>query len=148
MMAALKVPGCGMDVTDKSPHSFDYEGRRYFFCSAGCARKFRETPDRYLSTPPTHHVHTPALAPQPKPDPPNSTSGVKWTCPMHPEVVRDQAGSCPICGMALERMTPTAEVEPDDELIDITRRFWVSAVLTVPLFVLSLSESLRPATGV
>ncbi len=60
---------------------------------------------------------------------------------MHPEVVRDQPGSCPICGMALERMTPTAEEEPDDELIDMTRRFWVSAVLTVPLFVLAMSES-------
>ena len=60
---------------------------------------------------------------------------------MHPEVVRDQPGSCPICGMALERMTPAAEEEPDDELIDMTRRFWVSAVLTVPLFVLAMSES-------
>jgi Cu+-exporting ATPase len=60
---------------------------------------------------------------------------------MHPEVVRDQPGSCPICGMALERMTPAAEEEPDDELIDMTRRFWVSAVLTVPLFVAAMSES-------
>jgi P-type Cu+ transporter len=60
---------------------------------------------------------------------------------MHPEVVRDQPGSCPICGMALERMTPAAEEEPDHELIDMTRRFWVSAVLTVPLFVLAMSES-------
>ena len=141
MMSTLKDPVCGMDVTEKSPHSVDYEGRRYFFCSAGCARKFRETPDRYLSTPPTHQDHTAPLAHQPKPDSPTSTSGVKWTCPMHPEVVRDQPGSCPICGMALERMTPTAEEEPDDELIDMTRRFWVSAVLTVPLFVLAMSES-------
>ena len=60
---------------------------------------------------------------------------------MHPEVVRDQPGSCPICGMALERMTPAAEEEPDHELIDMTRRFWVSAVLTVPLFVLAMAES-------
>jgi P-type Cu+ transporter len=141
MMSTLKDPVCGMDVTEKSPHSFDYEGRRYFFCGAGCARKFRETPDRYLSTPPTHQIHTVPLAHQPKPDPPTSMSGVKWTCPMHPEVVRDQPGSCPICGMALERMTPAAEEEPDDELIDMTRRFWMSAVLTVPLFVLAMSES-------
>ena len=85
----------GCDGEESDILSID-EGRRHFFCSAGCARKFSETPDRYLSTPPTHQDHTAPLAHQPKPDPPTSTSGVKWTCPMHPEVVRDQPGSCPI----------------------------------------------------
>jgi Cu+-exporting ATPase len=142
MMPILKDPVCGMDVTETSPHTVDYQGRRYFFCSAGCARKFRETPDRYLSTTETHEAHAAPLTKEPKTGPAASTSGVKWTCPMHPEVVRDQPGSCPICGMALERTMPTAQEEPDDELVDMTRRFWVSAVLTAPLFMLAMSESL------
>jgi Cu+-exporting ATPase len=141
MMPILKDPVCGMDVTENSPHAVDYQGRRYFFCSAGCARRFRETPDRYLSPTQTHQVHVAPLTEEPTPRSQASTSGVKWTCPMHPEVVRDQPGSCPICGMALERMMPADQEEPDNELIDMTRRFWVSAVLTAPLFVLAMSES-------
>ncbi len=76
------------------------------------------------------------------PEPTNHTDGVistqsQWTCPMHPEVVSDKAGDCPICGMPLVPMAGTAE--DDAELRDLTRRFWMGAVLTVPLFVLAMS---------
>ncbi len=65
-------------------------------------------------------------------------SKTRWTCPMHPEIVRDAPGSCPICGMALEPKTMAAEEEESPELIDMTRRFWASAVLTVPLVVIAM----------
>ncbi len=67
---------------------------------------------------------------------------VEWTCPMHPEIVRDAPGSCPICGMALEPRTVTAEEPENPELVDMTRRFWVSAVLTVPLVALAMGGAL------
>lgn len=65
-------------------------------------------------------------------------SKTEWVCPMHPEIVRDAPGSCPICGMALEPKTITAEEEENSELIAMTRRFWVSAALTVPLFIIAM----------
>ena len=64
----------------------------------------------------------------------------EWTCPMHPQIVRDQPGSCPICGMALEPRTAMPEAEDDGELRDMTRRFWVSVALTVPLVVLAMGH--------
>ena len=71
---------------------------------------------------------------------PRLASTTKWTCPMHPEIVSDEPGSCPICGMALEPMTVTAEEEDNPELRDMTRRFWVSGVLTVPLMVIAMGH--------
>jgi P-type Cu+ transporter len=65
---------------------------------------------------------------------------IEYTCPMHPEIVRDQPGSCPICGMALEPRTVTLEEEKNPELVDMTRRFWLSVVLTIPLFIFAMSE--------
>jgi Cu+-exporting ATPase len=67
---------------------------------------------------------------------------IEYTCPMHPEIVREQPGSCPICGMALEPRTVTAGEEANPELVDMTRRFWISLVLTVPLLVFAMSEML------
>ncbi|MBI3708097.1 MAG: copper-translocating P-type ATPase [Proteobacteria bacterium] len=75
-----------------------------------------------------------AAPPQP------AAAGAKWTCPMHPQIMRDGPGSCPICGMALEPMTPTAGGGPNPELIDMSRRFWVSLVLTVPIVLIVLLE--------
>src|SRR5947209_8933097 len=64
---------------------------------------------------------------------PAAVTKIEYTCPMHPEIVRDAPGSCPICGMALERMTPAAGEEGNPELADMTRRFWVAAALSIPL---------------
>src|SRR5215470_10241763 len=69
----------------------------------------------------------------------------KWTCPMHPQIIRDQPGSCPICGMALEPMTVSAEAGPDPELVDMTRRFWIGLVLTLPLLAFVMSDMLAGA---
>ena len=63
---------------------------------------------------------------------------MKWTCPMHPEIVRDEPGNCPICGMALEPKTVTAEEEENPELLDMTRRFKVCVVLTIPLVLIAM----------
>jgi Cu+-exporting ATPase len=67
---------------------------------------------------------------------------VEYTCPMHPEIVRDQPGNCPICGMALEPRTVTAEEGPSPELVDMTRRFWIAAALSLPVFLLAMSDLL------
>src|SRR6185312_11941792 len=74
---------------------------------------------------------------------------VEYTCPMHPQVVRDQPGSCPVCGMALEPRTVTVEEPPNPELADMTRRFWVGLILSVPVFVLAMADMLpgRPLHG-
>ncbi|HRP09761.1 MAG TPA: copper-translocating P-type ATPase [Terricaulis sp.] len=82
-----------------------------------------------------HHGHGAAAA---KPAPP----GVKWTCPMHPEIVREGPGACPICGMALEPMLPSADAGPNPELADMTRRFWIALALTAPVFVLEMGQHL------
>jgi Cu+-exporting ATPase len=82
-----------------------------------------------------HHEHEPAA-------PVKAAPGSKWTCPMHPEIVRDDPGSCPICGMALEPMTPSAEQGPNPELADMTRRFWIGLALTLPVFALEMGGHL------
>lgn len=82
-----------------------------------------------------HHEHAPAA-------PVKAAPGSKWTCPMHPEIVRDDPGSCPICGMALEPMTPSAEQGPNPELADMTRRFWIGLALTLPVFALEMGGHL------
>ena len=122
-------PVCGMTVTpDDAAESLDHDGRTYYFCSTGCAHKFREDPEHYLNAPAAADDDSAPARP-----------GAKYTCPMHPEVVEDQPGSCPKCGMALEPMTPQAGAEEDDpELKDMTRRFWVGAALTVPVLILAM----------
>ena len=83
-----------------------------------------------------HHQHHTAPPPAP------TQEGVIWTCPMHPEIRRDRPGSCPICGMALEPLNPTLEEGPNPELVDMTRRFWICAELSVPLLVLTMGAEL------
>jgi len=127
--AGLKDVVCGMSVSPDSPHQTDYKSARYAFCSAGCLKKFQQDPERYLSPAPPAPLAP--LAP---------SAPSKWTCPMHPEIVRDGPGSCPICGMALEPMTVSAEEPENVELADMTRRFRVSTVLTVPLVLAAMRE--------
>jgi Cu+-exporting ATPase len=124
-------PVCGMNVRADTPLRLEHAGETYRFCNPKCLERFRRSPESFL-------------APQP-PEP--AAPGRRWTCPMHPEVVRDAPGSCPICGMALEPMEISAEEEESAELADMRRRFRVSAVLTLPLFVLAMSEMWRPLHG-
>jgi len=122
-----KDPVCGMRVpTDAGKPSVEHEGKRYHFCSTKCRDKFVADPGRYLEP----NAHPPA-----KP----ASAGTKYTCPMHPEIVRNAPGECPICGMALEPMgVPAPEEGPNPELVDMRRRFRVGAVLTIPLLVLTM----------
>ncbi|RWX67933.1 heavy metal translocating P-type ATPase [Mesorhizobium sp. M4B.F.Ca.ET.089.01.1.1] len=122
-------PVCGMSVDRASARHFvRHEGQGFYFCSAGCKGKFEAAPAHYLGDRP---------APQPMP------KGTQYTCPMHPEIIRDKPGACPICGMALEPMgVPTGEEGPNPELVDFTRRFWVSAVLSLPLLVIAMAPML------
>jgi Cu+-exporting ATPase len=122
--------------------SHEHGGKTYFFCSRHCLARFKATPDQFLSGGPERGMSEmgPLVAISPpvlKPPP----AGDTYTCPMHPEIVRPAPGSCPICGMALEPVTVvSAEEEADPELLDMTRRFWICLVLTIPLLLLSMAE--------
>jgi Cu+-exporting ATPase len=147
----VKDPVCHMDVNPATAaDSVEHAGRTYHFCSKHCALKFRADPDRFtggLDTgsprmlPTLTVIQPPSEASQLGPQPIHHDPGrVSYTCPMHPEIVRDGPGSCPICGMALEAMTFSADDDEDHELLDMTRRFWISVILTAPLVVLSMAE--------
>ena len=147
--AKLVDPVCGMTVTkDTAAGKKEYKGQTYYFCSQACLGKFSANPeayaDRSAQQKPSElqrsqqqtddqRVHL-ASAPQVAANP------VEYTCPMHPEIVRDKPGSCPICGMALEPRFITLAEDDNTELKDMTRRFWVSLVLTVPVLVLAMSD--------
>jgi len=121
-------PVCGMSVDPATTSHGAADGEKdYFFCSAGCRTKFIADPERYLG---------------PKRDPEAAVPGAIYTCPMHPQIRQEGPGSCPICGMALEPETVTAEVPVNHELIDFTRRFWVGLVLTLPVLALEMGAHL------
>ncbi|MEX1180169.1 MAG: heavy metal translocating P-type ATPase [Cucumibacter sp.] len=122
-------PVCGMKVVKATAkHTSIYRGETWYFCSAGCKAKFEASPETYAQ----------AKAPEPVPALP-ARPGTKYTCPMHPQIVRDAPGACPICGMALERMgVPTPDDGPNPELVDFTRRFWISVACSVPLLALTM----------
>ena len=119
-------PVCGMTVRLKSDaRTESYGADTFHFCSEKCQTKFRADPWFYASGRAAGHKK---VAP----------TNVQYTCPMHPEIIRDAPGACPICGMALERMLPSDE--PSEELTDFTRRMWISAAAAVPLIVLTMGE--------
>ncbi|NEI70688.1 heavy metal translocating P-type ATPase [Rhizobium lusitanum] len=123
---SAKDPVCSMSVDRATArHFLKHEGEKFYFCSAGCKAKFETDPSAYLD----------GNRPAPKPVP----KGTLYTCPMHPEVVSDHPGDCPKCGMALEPMgVPAADEGPNPELVDFTRRLWISAALSLPLLVISM----------
>ncbi|MBZ0122195.1 MAG: heavy metal translocating P-type ATPase [Sandaracinaceae bacterium] len=121
-------PVCGMEVAEGSPHRLVHAHTEHVFCSARCLEKFRAEPERYFGSP------VPSAAPA------SSTS--TWTCPMHPEVVREAPGSCPICGMALEPTRPREDGAPSAELRDMSRRFWLATVASVPLLGIAMGDML------
>jgi P-type Cu+ transporter len=137
-------PVCGMTVKPSTPHRTEHAGREVLFCGASCKRKFDADPAQCGDRrPPAHGAQRAAVAqPVPRPEP------VEWTCPMHPEVIRDAPGSCPLCGMALEPRTLSAEPQENPELRAMQRRFWVAAAFTLPLFALAMGAMLPGFEGV
>jgi Cu+-exporting ATPase len=128
-------PVCHMEIEEEdSVGTVEYQGTTYHFCAESCLERFKENPAQFLGP-------EPYAAP-----PPVVAEGqtVQYTCPMHPEVVRDGPGACPICGMALEPMVIALESGPNPELVDMTRRFWLAGALTLPVFLLTMGDM---ATG-
>jgi P-type Cu+ transporter len=160
-------PVCRMEILpEEAAGSHEHKGHTYYFCNPFCLEKFRAAPGRYLEEKPAagHPPEPPenereyfcpmdpevrqvgpgacpkcgmALDPMTVTPPATRT---EYVCPMHPEIVRNEPGSCPICGMALEPRTVTLKEEANPELLDMTRRFWIGLVLTVPLLLLAMSE--------
>lgn len=123
-------PVCGMTVDPvRAPASTVHAGHTYYFCCRHCLQKFQADPGKYLAPPPA----------APAPSPPVGGT-VEYTCPMHPEVLLPYPGSCPKCGMALEPRIISAEEGPSPELIDMTRRLIVGVVLTLPVFLIAMSD--------
>ena len=127
-------PVCGMAVDESTALSAERDGRTYSFCGEHCRQSFLG--------------HGPGSQPAPAGGPPEhggepdvaGSSAAQYTCPMHPQVVRNAPGSCPICGMALEPRTVAVEEGPSPELADMSRRFWVGVVLGLPVFALAMAD--------
>ena len=163
----MQDPVCGMTVEPHQAAGTDvYNGTTYAFCSRHCLEKFRADPAQYVAPAHDTHAGTPAagtvytcpMHPEVRQEGPGAcpfcgmaleplTVAVPrmrttYVCPMHPEIVQSEPGTCPICGMALEPRTVSLEEEENPELADMTRRFWSSLLLTVPLLLLAMSEML------
>jgi Cu+-exporting ATPase len=166
--AREKDPVCGMTVDPcKSAAKQDFRGNTYYFCSKRCAKRFANEPDKFLAVPgtsgmepahsrdtahgidavhrgatvermPTGKTPSPARAGSETPQIVTAKAAV-YTCPMHPEILQVGAGSCPICGMALEPIEVSAEAEADPEYHSMSRRLWVSAALSIPLLVVAMA---------
>jgi Cu+-exporting ATPase len=125
-------PVCGMMVDPTaSSHRAEHRGETYHFCGRRCRDRFIAEPERYL-------------APAPAAKPPAVGAAGRWTCPMHPQIVRDAPGSCPICGMALEPMTPASGDAANPELRDMTHRFWTGVALSLPLLAIVMAGHFDP----
>jgi P-type Cu+ transporter len=120
----LLDPVCGMTVDpSKSRHRFEYRGEIYHFCSAGCRTKFAADPEQYL---------------RPSKPTRDAPEGTIFICPMHPQIRQVGPGTCPICGMGLEPETVSLDAAPNPELADMTRRFWIGLLLSLPAVVLEM----------
>ena len=142
MKTILKDVVCGMDVATDTPFHAEFEGEAYYFCSEHCLEKFKIEPTLFVAQEEEsvcctlhdhdrlkeHHADTDAI----------------YTCPMHPEIQQKGPGSCPKCGMALEPLVGVTDDDENEELSDMTRRFWVSTVLSIPVFVLAMLADLSP----
>jgi len=125
--AEVVDPVCGMTIApEDAVGQVEHKGQTYYFCNDSCLDQFKADPERFLQ--PSSAPSTPAR------------TDVEYTCPMHPEVRQWGPGSCPICGMALEPVTVSADEDDNPELVDMTRRFWVSATLSIPAVLLAMSE--------
>ncbi len=143
MKTILKDVVCGMDVFRDTPFHTKFKGEAYYFCSEHCFEKFKIEPTLFVTEKEEsacctlhdqdrlkeHYIDTDAI----------------YTCPMHPEIQQQGPGSCPKCGMALEPLVAVADGDENEELHDMTWRFWVSAVLSIPVFVLAMLADLSPA---
>ncbi len=165
--AQVLDPVCGMTIDRAdATGSFEYRGKTYYFCNPSCEERFRAEPEKFLSgSPAAAEAAAPAGAeatyicpmdPEVVQNHPGAcpkcgmaleklyesapATKTEYVCPMHPEVVQDHPGACPKCGMALEPRTVTATEEENPELVDMKRRFWISLVLTVPVFVMAMGE--------
>ena len=124
-------PVCGMIVTAESAAgTHTYDGAAYYFCAEQCLHKFKTDPGPYLGK--DNRV---GMVPSDHDD-----SSTKYICPMDLEVIQDGSGSCPVCGMALEPMEVTLEEAENPELIFMSRRFWLSLALTIPIVVIAMGE--------
>ncbi|NOY69164.1 MAG: heavy metal translocating P-type ATPase [Deltaproteobacteria bacterium] len=165
----LRDPVCNMAVSADSEHHHRHAGTDYYFCGGHCLNRFKENPDLYVAAKPMPSlpeksarpgVYTCPMHPEIRQDHPGScpkcgmaleSAGIpetvaktEYTCPMHPEIRQDHPGSCSKCGMALEPVMVSVE-EKDEELINMTRRFRVSAILALPLFILAMTADLAPS---
>src|SRR5882757_3698698 len=129
----VRDPVCGISVDPAtSRHRFDHRGGTFQFCSAGCQAKFAANPGQYLD-----ETAPKAAVPE----------GTIYTCPMHPQIRQVGPGNCPICGMALEPEVASLDDAPNPELKDMTRRFWIGLVLSVPPVVLEMGGHLIGGHG-
>ncbi|MDH5485337.1 MAG: heavy metal translocating P-type ATPase, partial [Gammaproteobacteria bacterium] len=164
----LVDPICGMDVTPESEYAAEHEGHTYYFCSGYCQQKFQQQPALYLEAPTvpepppvvdSHALYTCPMHPEIQQSQagtcpkcgmalevmgiPPAESRTEYVCPMHAEIREDHPGSCPKCGMALEPRTATVAME-NPELMDMSRRFWLSLVFALPVFVLAMLADMLP----
>ena len=127
-------PVCLMRVNiDTAKYQADHHGQPYYFCGANCKTKFLANPSKYLAA---EKVAEPVI------------SGAIYTCPMHPQIQQVGPGTCPICGMALEPLTVTADSGPNHELGDMTRRLWIGLALAIPVLVLEMGGEITGLTMV
>jgi P-type Cu+ transporter len=135
-----KDPVCGMMVDAQKPAAkLEHTGKTFYFCSAHCAERFKVEPQKFLASPSTSGKdHKPAAETRSASGAEAGAKNIRYTCPMHPQIIQIGPGSCPICGMALEPMDVVAEEQPDPEYESMRKRFWVSAALSLPLLILSM----------